>query len=92
MLHINKIHQEDHLFAAFSYFDKDGSGYITHDELQEACLQFGYDDTHLEELIREVDQDNVTYISISFAFSYPLLLMKCGYKNVVVFSGWPHRL
>ncbi|KAH7554201.1 hypothetical protein JRO89_XS12G0133600 [Xanthoceras sorbifolium] len=58
MLHMNKIQKEDHLFAAFSYFDKDGSGYITHDELQQACQQFGLDDTHLEDIIREVDQDN----------------------------------
>ncbi|OMO51931.1 hypothetical protein CCACVL1_29488 [Corchorus capsularis] len=36
MLHLNKIQKEDHLFAAFSYFDKDGSGYITPDELQQA--------------------------------------------------------
>ncbi|KAG0547269.1 hypothetical protein BDA96_01G065300 [Sorghum bicolor] len=33
-LHINKVEKEDKLFAAFSYFDKDGSGYITQDELQ----------------------------------------------------------
>ncbi|KAL7107894.1 hypothetical protein ACP275_06G082300 [Erythranthe tilingii] len=57
-LHLNKIEREDHLFAAFSYFDKDGSGYITPDELQKACLEFGFDDSRLEEMIREVDQDN----------------------------------
>ncbi|KAL9261584.1 Calcium-dependent protein kinase 20-like protein [Drosera capensis] len=58
MLHLNKLQREDHLFAAFSYFDKDGSGYITPDELQQACEQFGLGDMHLEEIIREVDQDN----------------------------------
>ncbi|XVE96228.1 hypothetical protein REPUB_Repub02eG0203800 [Reevesia pubescens] len=57
-LHLNKIQKEDHLFAAFSYFDKDGSGYITPDELQQACEQFGLQDAHLEDIIREVDQDN----------------------------------
>ncbi|KAM2673171.1 hypothetical protein EV2_014489 [Malus domestica] len=57
-LHLNKIEKEDHLFAAFSYFDKDGSGYITQDELEQACEEFGIVDVHLEELIREVDQDN----------------------------------
>ncbi|KAG8381056.1 hypothetical protein BUALT_Bualt06G0082300 [Buddleja alternifolia] len=57
-LHLNKIEREDHLFAAFSYFDKDGSGYITPDELQHACQEFGFDDSRLEEMIREVDQDN----------------------------------
>ncbi|KAI9090762.1 hypothetical protein K1719_028615 [Acacia pycnantha] len=57
-LHLNKIEREDHLVAAFSYFDKDGSGYITPDELQEACQEFGIEDFHLEEIIREADQDN----------------------------------
>ncbi|KAG2683142.1 hypothetical protein I3843_10G019600 [Carya illinoinensis] len=57
-LHLNKIEREDHLFAAFSYFDKDSSGYITKDELQQACEEFGIEDTHLEEMIREADQDN----------------------------------
>lgn len=58
MLHLNKVQREDHMYAAFSYFDKDGSGYITADELQQACEQFGLGDVHLEEVIREVDQDN----------------------------------
>ncbi|KAJ9181257.1 hypothetical protein P3X46_009405 [Hevea brasiliensis] len=58
MLHLNKIDKKDHLFSAFSYFDKDGSGYITQDELQQACDQFGLGDIQLADLIREVDQDN----------------------------------
>ncbi|XP_062006217.1 calcium-dependent protein kinase 20-like [Rosa rugosa] len=58
MLHLNKIQKEDHLFAAFSYFDKDGSGYITRDELQQACEKFGLQDVQLDDIIREVDQDN----------------------------------
>lgn len=60
MLHLNQVQREDHLYAAFSYFDKDGSGYITPDELQQACEQFGLEDVHLEDIIREVDQDNVS--------------------------------
>ncbi|XP_042483282.1 calcium-dependent protein kinase 1-like [Macadamia integrifolia] len=57
-LHLNKIEREDHLLAAFSYFDKDGSGFITQDELQQACEEFGIEDAQLEDMIREVDQDN----------------------------------
>jgi len=57
-LHLNKVEREDHLFAAFSYFDKDSSGYITLDELQQSCHEFGIEDFQLEEMIREVDQDN----------------------------------
>ncbi|KAJ4744732.1 Calcium-dependent protein kinase [Rhynchospora pubera] len=57
-LHLNKVEREDHLFAAFQYFDKDGSGYITPDELQKACEEFGMEDVKLDDMIREVDQDN----------------------------------
>lgn len=62
-LHLNKVEREDHLVAAFSYFDKDGSGYITQDELQQACEEFGLGDVRLEEMIREADQDNVSIYS-----------------------------
>nr|POF03564.1 calcium-dependent protein kinase 27 [Quercus suber] len=58
-LHLNKIEREDHLFAAFSYFDKDGSGFVTADEIQKACEEFGIEDVRLEDFIQEVDQDNV---------------------------------
>ncbi|XP_010552889.1 PREDICTED: calcium-dependent protein kinase 1 [Tarenaya hassleriana] len=57
-LHLNKIERDGHLFAAFSYFDKDGSGYITADELQQACEEFGVEDFRIEEMIRDVDQDS----------------------------------
>lgn len=74
MLHLNKIQREDHMFAAFSYFDKDGSGYITQDELQAACEKFGLQDVQLEDLIREIDQDNVgtliNHPSIPYHYCY----------------------
>lgn len=62
-LHLNKIDKDDHLIRAFSYFDKDGSGYITQDELQRACEEFGIQDFHLGEMIQEADQNNVRYSS-----------------------------
>lgn len=65
MLHCNKIQKEDHLFAAFSYFDKDGSGYITVEELHQACEKFGLGDIPLDEIMNEVDQDNVHTCSFS---------------------------
>ncbi|KAG2266642.1 hypothetical protein Bca4012_075886 [Brassica carinata] len=40
------------------YFDKDGSGYITIDELQQSCVEHGMTDVFLEDVIKEVDQDN----------------------------------
>uniref|UniRef100_A0A1D1Y8H6 non-specific serine/threonine protein kinase n=1 Tax=Anthurium amnicola TaxID=1678845 RepID=A0A1D1Y8H6_9ARAE len=57
-LHLNKLEREEHLVAAFSYFDKDGSGYITVDELQQACKEHNMTDVFLDEIIKEVDQDN----------------------------------
>ncbi|KAL3514928.1 hypothetical protein ACH5RR_021830 [Cinchona calisaya] len=57
-IHLNKLEREEHLVAAFQYFDKDGSGYITVDELQQACAEHNMTDVFLEDIIREVDQDN----------------------------------
>ncbi|KAF5462042.1 hypothetical protein F2P56_018083 [Juglans regia] len=57
-LHVNKMEREENLIAAFSYFDKDSSGYITIDELQQACKEFGLGDVHLDDMIKEIDQDN----------------------------------
>ncbi|KAE8680619.1 Calcium-dependent protein kinase 2 [Hibiscus syriacus] len=57
-MHLNMIEREENLLAAFSYFDRDGSGYITQEELQKACQEFGIDDIHLDEIMREVDHDN----------------------------------
>uniref|UniRef100_A0A0D9VJL4 non-specific serine/threonine protein kinase n=1 Tax=Leersia perrieri TaxID=77586 RepID=A0A0D9VJL4_9ORYZ len=57
-LHLNKLEREEHLVAAFSYFDKDGSGYITVDELQEACKEHNMPDAFLDDVIKEADQDN----------------------------------
>ncbi|KAJ4701144.1 putative Calcium-dependent protein kinase [Melia azedarach] len=57
-LHLNKMEREENLVAAFSFFDKDGSGYITIDELQQACKEFGLGEVHLDEIVKEIDQDN----------------------------------
>ncbi|NP_001311517.1 calcium-dependent protein kinase 5 [Capsicum annuum] len=56
-IHLNKLDREEHLMAAFQYFDKDGSGYITVDELQQACADHNITDVLFEDIIREVDQD-----------------------------------
>ncbi|KAI0493530.1 hypothetical protein KFK09_023648 [Dendrobium nobile] len=57
-VHLNKLEREEHLVVAFSYFDKDGSGYITVDELQQACKEHHIADVFIEDIIKEVDQDN----------------------------------
>ena len=59
-IHLNKLEREEHLLAAFQYFDKDGSGYITVDELQQACVEHNMTDVFIEDIIKEVDQDNVS--------------------------------
>ncbi|CAA0827819.1 Calcium-dependent protein kinase 11 [Striga hermonthica] len=62
-LHMNKMEREENLLAAFSFFDKDGSGYITIDELQQACKDFGLGEVKLDEIIKEIDIDNVSVIA-----------------------------
>ncbi|XP_028784881.1 calcium-dependent protein kinase 1-like isoform X2 [Neltuma alba] len=57
-LNLNKAEKEDNLVAAFRYFDKDGSGYITQDELQQVCEEIGLENVRWEEIMREADQDN----------------------------------
>ncbi|XP_020205845.2 calcium-dependent protein kinase 11 [Cajanus cajan] len=57
-LHLNKMERENNLVAAFAYFDKDGSGSITIDEIQQACKDFGLGDVQLDDMIKEIDQDD----------------------------------
>jgi Ca2+-binding EF-hand superfamily protein len=59
--------------SAFAYFDKDASGYITIDEISQACKDFGLDDIHIDEMIKEIDQDNVSIFSWSFYYTFLLL-------------------
>ncbi|KAM0026810.1 putative non-specific serine/threonine protein kinase [Helianthus debilis subsp. tardiflorus] len=70
-LHLNNIEKVDHLFGAFSYFDKDGSGHINAHELQQACDEFGIN-APLEELIQDVDQDNASISTLIISFCYDL--------------------
>lgn len=77
-LHMNKMEKEENLIAAFSFFDKDGSGYLTIDELQQACRDFGLADINMDEMIKEIDQDNVShsgYVILSFLKSFCLLFI-----------------
>ncbi|CAN6577245.1 unnamed protein product [Malus baccata var. baccata] len=85
MLHLNKVQKEDHLFAAFSYFDRDGSGYITRDELQQACEKFGLEDVHLDDIIREVDQDNDGRIDYS---EFVAMMQDTGFGKGLQISLW----
>ncbi|KAL3694787.1 hypothetical protein R1sor_008438 [Riccia sorocarpa] len=58
-MHLNKIEKEDHLFAAFQHFDKDSSGFITMEELEQALVKHNMGDPEtIKEIIREVDTDH----------------------------------
>lgn len=50
------MEREENLIAAFSFFDRDGSGYITIDELQQACKEFGLGEVPLDEIVKEIDR------------------------------------
>ena len=68
-MHFNKVDKEDSLYAAFSYFDKDGSGYITVNEIQQSCKELRIDDAQVEEIIKEADQNNVSFQDMHFFVS-----------------------
>ncbi|XP_019057833.1 PREDICTED: calcium-dependent protein kinase 34 isoform X2 [Tarenaya hassleriana] len=58
-MHINRLDREEHLYSAFQHFDKDNSGYITMEELEQALREFGMNDGRdITEIISEVDSDN----------------------------------
>ncbi|CAL9052085.1 calcium-dependent protein kinase 15-like [Musa acuminata AAA Group] len=58
-MHMNKMEKEDHLFKAFEYFDKDKSGYITIEELEQALTKYNMGDQQtIKEIIAEVDINN----------------------------------
>ncbi|KAI3994004.1 hypothetical protein MKX01_003017 [Papaver californicum] len=58
-MHMNRMDREEHLYTAFQYFDKDHSGYITTEELEQALREFGmHDGRDIKEILSEVDGDN----------------------------------
>ncbi|VAI14851.1 unnamed protein product [Triticum turgidum subsp. durum] len=62
---LKRLEREENLVSAFAFFDKDGSGFITIDELSQACEKFGLSDVHLEDMIKDVDQNNDGQIDYS---------------------------
>ncbi|KAK8615284.1 hypothetical protein V6N13_069061 [Hibiscus sabdariffa] len=58
-MHMNRMDREDHLYRAFQHFDKDNSGYITTEELEQGLREHGmHDGKEIKEIISEVDSDN----------------------------------
>ncbi|OIW04179.1 hypothetical protein TanjilG_00739 [Lupinus angustifolius] len=58
-MHMNRMNRADHVYTAFQYFDKDNSGYITIEELEQALHEYNmHDGRDIKEIIAEVDADN----------------------------------
>lgn len=66
-LHLKRMANDDHLHKAFSYFDKDGNGYIEPDELRNALMEDGAEDCTdvANDIFLEVDTDKVDIWEIS---------------------------
>ncbi|TYJ40144.1 hypothetical protein E1A91_A04G119000v1 [Gossypium mustelinum] len=64
-LHLQRMANDEHLRKAFSYFDKDGNGFIEPDELRDALMENGADDcTNVaNDIFQEVDTDKDGRIS-----------------------------
>ncbi|CAI5474888.1 unnamed protein product [Closterium sp. Yama58-4] len=56
-LNLSKIDKQENLLKAFAFFDTDGSGTITLDELQKACEQLKMSTGEVEAMMREVDEN-----------------------------------
>ncbi|KAE8775134.1 calcium-dependent protein kinase 17-like [Hordeum vulgare] len=51
-VHMNMMDREEHLYTTFQFFDKDCSGYITRDEIEQALKEKGmYDAKEIKEII-----------------------------------------
>ncbi|XP_062226422.1 calcium-dependent protein kinase 12-like isoform X1 [Phragmites australis] len=58
MMNKHKLEKEEDLLCAFQHFDKDNSGYITRDELEQAMAEYGMgDEASIKEVLDEVDKD-----------------------------------
>lgn len=67
-LHLKRMANDEHLHRAFSYFDKDGDGYIEQHELRDALTVDGDEDCTIvaNDIFQEVDTDKVKNISFLF--------------------------
>ncbi|CAI5979215.1 unnamed protein product [Closterium sp. NIES-64] len=57
-LHLSKIDKQENLLKAFEYFDADGSGTITLDELQKACEELRLSKDEIMAMMEEIDENN----------------------------------
>ncbi|KAG8479932.1 hypothetical protein CXB51_029510 [Gossypium anomalum] len=63
-LHVQRMANDEHLRKAFSYFDRDGNGFIEPDELRDALMEGEDDCTSVaNDIFQEVDTDKDGRIS-----------------------------
>ncbi|KAH7690058.1 Non-specific serine/threonine protein kinase protein [Dioscorea alata] len=56
IMHRHQLDNDENLYKAFQFFDKDGCGYITRDEIKQAMQEYGMgDDATIDEIIDDVD-------------------------------------
>ena len=70
-LHLSKIEKQENLLKAFQYFDADGSGAITMDELQKACEEMQLSKGEIQEMMKEIDKNNVSVAASTMLPSCP---------------------
>ncbi|ONK77491.1 uncharacterized protein A4U43_C02F7110 [Asparagus officinalis] len=75
-LHLSKLEIEENLRNAFSFFDKDGNGNITIDDLSQVCTDFGLGDVRLDEMIKEINQNNVCSLDGQIDYSEFAAMMR----------------
>ncbi|WRX25423.1 Protein kinase domain - like 10 [Theobroma cacao] len=70
-LHLQRMANDEHLRKAFSYFDKDGNGYIEPDELRDSLMEDGADDcTNVaNDIFQEVDTDKGHFSTCQLRYS-----------------------
>lgn len=67
-LHLQRMANDEHIRKAFSYFDKDGNGFIEPDELRDSLMEDGADDCTdvANDIFQEVDTDKVRIQLVRF--------------------------
>jgi len=95
-LHLQRMANDEHLKRAFSYFDKDGNGYIDPQELQEALVEDGAADSAdvANDILQEVDTDKVRReYPPTFSTSFPPVLPLMSYAFFLLeLTGWTDQL
>ncbi|KAM6543647.1 hypothetical protein CsatB_008094 [Cannabis sativa] len=55
-MHRHRLERDENLYKAFQFFDKDGNGYITREELKQAMTQYDMgDEATIDEILDDVD-------------------------------------